>query len=72
MYACIHRNMRETQHDEWACFWDSKDEQWLEGYCFARQTIFWDWQYKWSQHVDIDTPIVYVFDEEIEEDMEEE
>jgi hypothetical protein len=33
--------MREDA-DDWAHFWDGKTEQWLEGYCFAKGTIWFD------------------------------
>ena len=33
--------MREDAND-WASFWETKSEQWLEGYCFAEGTVWYD------------------------------
>ena len=54
--------------DDWARFWDSRTDEFLEGVCWAEDTVFYERQYVFSQHsIGVDG-IVYVFDEPGEEE----
>lgn len=59
--------MREDA-DDWAHFWDGKSEEWLEGYCFAKDTIWWETDWGFSQHHSYGIGLIYVIDELGEEE----
>ena len=58
----------ETEPCGWTYSWDEKSDEWLEGYCVGRHSIFFEFDYAFSQHYDDHEGCVYVFDELGEEE----
>lgn len=48
--------------------WDRHNDDFMEGWCWATDTVFWCSDYEWSQHYCAVEGCVYVFDELGEEE----
>ena len=59
----------QEEHDERARFWDERTEEFLEGYCFAKGTEWYDhYDGKITQHLTPELDVVYTWDEPGEEE----
>ncbi|MCL0030035.1 hypothetical protein M1N19_03640 [Dehalococcoidia bacterium] len=55
----------DEQEDHWALFWESKTDDFLEGYCFGEDTTMYNWQEDaFIQHHCSKTGLVYTWGEE--------
>ncbi|AXH79303.1 MAG: hypothetical protein [Circular genetic element sp.] len=65
LYVYIAHGMyMDEDHDDWAPFWDSKTDEFLEGYCFGEDTTWYCWQGDgFVQHHCLKTGLVYTWEE---------
>ncbi len=57
----------DKEEDHWAGFWELHTEEFLAGYCFAEDTIWYDYYYAdnvVTQHHSQETGLVYTWEEE--------
>ncbi len=53
----------------WSPDWDSKSEEWLAGWCAAKDTVWYDHMNdRVEQHIDDKMNVVYTWDEPGEEE----
>jgi len=52
----------DGDEDHWADVWDRKTDEFLEGYCFAENSVFYECFYEFSQHCCDETGLVYYWE----------
>lgn len=54
----------DEDHDTWAPFWEMQTEEFLAGYCFGEDTVWYNHQYDaFVQHHCDKTGLVYTWEE---------
>jgi len=54
----------DGDEDHWAEVWATKTDDFLAGYCFAEDTVFYEHSYEFSQHHCDHIGLVYYWDDE--------
>lgn len=54
----------DGHEDFWTELWECKTDEFLEGYCFADDSVFYEHNYEFSQHHSEEEGLVYYWEDE--------